>query len=478
MRKSMRYIACTMAAAMLVMSVQAVPAKAEVKAEGSRIISEAINLTAATGIRLSVKKTTMWTGKSLQLKVYGTTRKPVWKTGNKEIATVSKNGKVTAKGPGTVSISATVGNTTVVCKIKVRQPSVTGLKFKKKIVVIEQGKTYKSQLNVTPKNVTKPLVSWSSSSREVATVAGDGTVTAIAEGKAKITAKKGGISDYYYVYVKRGELDSISFKNTTVALKSGESYYQDVISKPVGYANEEFSWQSSNGDVATVKEDGTVIAGNTAGTAMIIATYTDPDTDKVLASSYYTVNVSLGEIQDFSFEKSNVTMFPGELFTPSITTAPLGYALTDFTWRSENTGVAKVLSDGRVQAVGNGTTNIIATRDNVSRSFTVNVAVGALSADKTSLNLVYDSNDNTNYGSGGIIHITNPSRSSLYYTTPSGSSIECSWADPEPNSKGASKDGAESADLIVRAGSARVTNILIYDNKGHVLTIPVNITNK
>lgn len=59
-------------------------------------------------------------GKTYQLKVNGTKRTVTWKHANKKIATVNKSGKVTAKGTGTTTITATVGGKNYTCKVTVK----------------------------------------------------------------------------------------------------------------------------------------------------------------------------------------------------------------------------------------------------------------------------------------------------------------------------------------------------------------------
>lgn len=59
-------------------------------------------------------------GKTVQLRVYGTTRKVKWSSTGSSVASVSSSGKVKAKKAGTCTIRATVsGYGTFICKVKV-----------------------------------------------------------------------------------------------------------------------------------------------------------------------------------------------------------------------------------------------------------------------------------------------------------------------------------------------------------------------
>jgi hypothetical protein len=72
-------------------------------------------------IRLSEKKLTLKPGNSKTIKLKGASAKKVkWSTSNKKIATISK-GKIKAKKPGTVTITAKYKNKKYKCKVVVRE---------------------------------------------------------------------------------------------------------------------------------------------------------------------------------------------------------------------------------------------------------------------------------------------------------------------------------------------------------------------
>ncbi len=113
-----------------------------------------------------------------------------WTSSNSKIATVSRNGLVTAKEPGTVKITA----------------SVKGVKSTSEVTVLKLSNK-KLTLNLTDKKKlkvygTSDQIKWYSNKKSVATVSSKGTITPIKPGKAIITAVVKGVELDAEVIVK------------------------------------------------------------------------------------------------------------------------------------------------------------------------------------------------------------------------------------------------------------------------------------
>ncbi len=94
---------------------------------------------AASKISISKKTLKVKKGVSYQLKLKGTKKKPLWKSSNKKVATVSKNGKVKAKKAGKAVIYAKVGKKKYKCKLRVYTGSFKHKhKYKEEVTVEEQ----------------------------------------------------------------------------------------------------------------------------------------------------------------------------------------------------------------------------------------------------------------------------------------------------------------------------------------------------
>lgn len=79
----------------------------------------------AATVRLNKTKVQLSVGETVKLKVKGTKKKATWSVANKEVLSVTKKGKVTAKKKGTSMVYAKVGKKKLSCKVTVKKQTVT-----------------------------------------------------------------------------------------------------------------------------------------------------------------------------------------------------------------------------------------------------------------------------------------------------------------------------------------------------------------
>ena len=131
-------------------------------------------------------------GETLQLTatIYpdsATNKTVTWKSSDEKVATVDESGEVTAVGNGTANITATTedGNFKATCQVTVEIPELTLSLDKSELTLTQTEEQQKLTATVSD---PEEKVTWLSSDPFVATVTRDGTVTAIANGTATITA--------------------------------------------------------------------------------------------------------------------------------------------------------------------------------------------------------------------------------------------------------------------------------------------------
>lgn len=154
----------------------------------------------ATGVTVTPDKATLTKeGENVQLTAtvipsYADNKTVVWTSSDEKVAIVDKDGKVTAAGNGTATITARTisGNHTASVTVTVNIPEkvveiekITVSTDKKTLTKI--GETTQLIVQIEPEDAQKQELTWTSSDERVAMVDKNGKVTAVGTGKAVIT---------------------------------------------------------------------------------------------------------------------------------------------------------------------------------------------------------------------------------------------------------------------------------------------------
>lgn len=144
-------------------------------------------------VTVAEKKLTVKKGEKASLKAtvapFTSAQKLTYTSSNKKVATVSKNGVVTAKQAGTAKITVKSGSKKVTVTITVPKTKTTAITVAKDITV-KKGKTYSLKAKVAPKN-SDEKITYTSSNKKIATVTKSGKVKGVKKGTATITVKSG-----------------------------------------------------------------------------------------------------------------------------------------------------------------------------------------------------------------------------------------------------------------------------------------------
>lgn len=194
--------------------------------------------TYASTLRMKNTNPEVYVGKTIQLKLLGTSKKAKWVSGNTSIATVNSKGVVKAKKPGYVTIRATVGNKVAKAGVLVNKP-----KLNKYVKTLNKGETF--TLKLTGATVKK----WSSSNRKVASVSSNGKVKALAGGKTTITCvNSSGYSRTCKIIVKDAGVDnsnmSAAYKNTLSKFMKEYNLEYLVNATPITNGNVDAAWDA------------------------------------------------------------------------------------------------------------------------------------------------------------------------------------------------------------------------------------------
>ena len=324
-----------------------------------------ITLSASTGLALTKGQTQKLTA---TVAPANATKKEVkWSTSNKNVATVSPSGLVTAKSAGTATITCTAQDGSGVkatCKVTVTVP-VSGIQLSQTSAALTVGDTLTLTKTIYPSDATNQAVTWMSSSDAVASVDSNGKITAKTAGSAVITCKS--VSDNSVVGIcnvtvkakvqtpSEIKVNKITLNKTTASVTKGKTLQLTATVAPGNATKKEVKWSTSNKNVAMVSTSGLVTA-KSAGTATI--TCTAQDGSGVKATCKITVKNPVVKVTKVTLNKTTATLAPKETLTLKATVTPTNATNKAVTWKSSNTKIATVSSSGKVTAKAAGTVTI------------------------------------------------------------------------------------------------------------------------
>lgn len=209
--------------------------------------------------------------------------KLVYRSTDSKVATVSKNGKVTALKAGTTRIICTaddnsdvIGELTIQVVLPVARVKLDNSELKLRII---QNSTEPACATLTaevlPQNAYDTSVTWASANEKIATVDKNGVITAIAPGRTTITAtandKSNGTRKASCTVVVENGVSQIELNEYSGVIYIGKTFALKAKVFPENAVNKKLTWTTSDASIAKVDSNGSV-KGISAGTAVITAT--------------------------------------------------------------------------------------------------------------------------------------------------------------------------------------------------------------
>lgn len=242
------------------------------------------------------------------------------------------------------------------CTEKETQVEVSSVSLNTATIEMIEGETFSLVATVLPKDAEYDGVTWASSNASVASV-NSGTVTALKEGTATITASAGGKSATCTVKVstKVVAVTSITLDKTSLSMKVGETATLTATVKPDDATDKTVAWSSSDESVAKV--DNGKVAALKSGKATITAKCGDKTAECVV-----TVTVPVSSI---ALDMATLSLSVGESATLSATVKPDDATDKNVNWSSSDESVVKV-DNGKVTALTTGRARITAAVGNIT----------------------------------------------------------------------------------------------------------------
>ena len=295
-----------------------------------------------------------------------------WQSSTESVATVGTDGSVLARANGATIISASADGVSSEAQVTVEQ-QVVSISVAPETVSLtsygEEASLTATALDARGNAVVGASIDWASSASGIASVDLSGTVTAVANGSASVSATSGTISGSAGVTVQQ-VVASVTVDPTESELVSlGESVEFQATAWDEGgseIVDADFVWSSAVVSVATVEQSGSAtavsngsttisaVSGSATGSAAL-------NVQQVAASMSVTPGsanfVSIGESTQFAATAWDAG---GSEIVGA-----------DFVWTSSNGLVVSVGTTGIAAAVSNGSATITAAFGDVTDNATV-----------------------------------------------------------------------------------------------------------
>ncbi|GFI61688.1 cell surface glycoprotein 2 [Clostridiales bacterium] len=303
------------------------------------------------------------------------------------IKNLDTGSKITLLGSGTVSNKTTSGNGSINSSGGISDGvAVTGVTLNKDTISLKPGASERLSATVKPDNATDKSVTWSSDKPAVATVSSDGTVKAVANGTAKITATASGKTAVCTVTVSADggsgdnkptdpdnpnppvEEGSVTLDKTSLKLNMSGTNIGRItatVNTTTGTGGT-VAWSISNKDssssktIATLSKNGNTVTvtGLNVGEATITATFNGKSASCDLTVENVKVPI---KVEGVTIKPTSLTLEVGETSSLEGSVSPTDADNQGVTWASTDETVASVDDKGKVTALKAGSTNIIVT---------------------------------------------------------------------------------------------------------------------
>jgi uncharacterized protein YjdB len=248
-------------------------------------------------------------------------------------------GKLQSPTPGSVTADQIPFDMTI----------VTGIVIDKTLVNLEINQIIAIGATVSPTTAANKAIKWSSDNLNIAKVNEYGVVTAISNGVATVTAKTedGGFTATCLVVVGRIPVTGITLDKISAILEVGKAITLVDNITPLNATNKSVTWASSNGNVAVVDKNGTIV-GISQGISVITAKSEDGNfiaACTLVVTNKVDNNIPVSGV-DLNKTLIQTTEGKNEKLIPTV--LPVNATNKLVTWVSDNPLVAAVDKDGNI----------------------------------------------------------------------------------------------------------------------------------
>lgn len=368
-------------------------------------------LEAVTGLEITPGKATLDVGERLQLYTKFTPATAsdtsvIWSSSDEKIATVDKDGEVTAKQGGLVVIQCQSydGGYNAICIITVIE-EVTELIITPEQYKLGLGKTFQLKAKITNSTASNKDVEWYSSDESIVTVDKNGKIRGISLGYATITAMALDGSDVEATCEVRvvTEVTGMTMNYTSITLIQGNTFQLDAAIRPAEATYNTPSWESDHPEIAMVDDDG-IVTAISPGTAWVTAKARD--SSGKYCKCYVTVIAPI-PATGVTTMVDKIVMAPGEKKTIVAKATPAN-TTDSMMWTSTDESIARVNAvSGEITAIAPGSTSVIVMMDSGKKAVVEVIVVGL---NRTSVVMDY-------YSTGVVLYVEGATSTVRWYST-------------------------------------------------------------
>jgi len=248
---------------------------------------------------------------------------------------------------------------------------VTNVVITESEVNLKLGETKQLTAVVYPSDATDKTVVWKSSDASIVSVSSDGMAKALkVGGPVRITATAGNKYDVCTVNVVV-PVTGVTLDRSNLSLSEEDFTTLKATVSPSNATNKSVSWRSSNTNVATVNEEGRVVAIKQGSTTVTVTT----EDGGFSADCKVTVSPKNVAVNSIRIEPERADIAKGSQFQLSVVFEPSNATNKNVSWKSSDEKIATVDKNGLVKGIAGGNVTITATSESGSKTATCNVKV-------------------------------------------------------------------------------------------------------
>jgi|LSQX01.3.fsa_nt_gb uncharacterized protein YjdB len=310
----------------------------------------------------------------------------LWSSEDSQVAVINQNGLITAIGVGSTNMTvkaASDPNIYATCYVDVRAIDSTSVVLNKNSLTLIETYSEKLTADIVPSSATYKSVKWSSINPDIASVDSDGNVEAIHVGETIIRAASFDEKNYADCSVVVTPLVAVEGINVGLGnnhtMKIGTSANLDASVYPENASITSLEYFSSNEEIVSVDEFGTINANNIGSATIAISS--------IMNRSIYVgclIKVEEIFITKFEINLAQAEMFVGETLSLFVEIEPSDATFKAISWTSSDDETASV-EDGLVTAIKAG--NVIIEAKSADSKHTASCSITISNVAVTGLNI-------------------------------------------------------------------------------------------